>query len=31
MRPYAYKSTDFGKTWTALVVAERSRCADMRT
>jgi len=31
MRPYAYKSTDFGATWTPLVAAGQPRCAATHT
>jgi photosystem II stability/assembly factor-like uncharacterized protein len=30
MRPYVYKSTDYGKTWTSLIAAE-SPCVATRT
>ena len=29
MKPYAYKTTDYGKTWTSLV--KKAACAAMRT
>ncbi len=30
MKPYLYKTTDYGKTWTALSVLEEPACADTR-
>jgi len=31
MKPHVYRTTDFGKTWTALPTESRAACAAMRT